>query len=232
MVEFAFWFFAALAMALGFKHAFDVDHVVAVSNLLTRNARMERTLGLATSWAAGHMVTAAIVSAAVYFLADTVLPQLTSRLEILVPVMLLAIGGIGLAAEFRRFHVHRHGHGDEKHTHFHFHLTKKSHEHGAMAGIGIVHGLASNDELLVVLLVGLAANSWLQVVAGVGFFSLGVVVGMLVYASSVHMVSRKTGADWVPAALTVVFSLASILYAVYLLAGGDGLNLVERFYPG
>lgn len=232
MVEFAFWFFAALAMALGFKHAFDVDHVVAVSNLLTRNTRMERTLGLATSWAAGHMVTAALVSAAVYFLTDTILPQVMGRLEILVPVMLLAIGAIGLAAEFRRFHVHRHGHGEEEHTHFHVHWTKKGHEHGAMAGIGVVHGLASNDELLVVLLIGLAASSWWQVAAGVAFFSLGVVVGMLVYAGSVHLVSHRTGADWVPAALTVVFSVASILYAVYLLAGGEGLNLVDRFYPG
>lgn len=231
MVEFAFWFFAALAMALGFKHAFDVDHVVAVSNLLTRNQRMERTLGLATSWAAGHMVTAAVVSAVVYFLADTILPQVTGGLEILVPIMLIAIGAIGLAAEFRRFHVHRHGHGAHEHTHFHLHLAKESHEHGAMAGIGVVHGLASNDELLVVLLVGLAASSWWQVAAGVAFFSLGVVVGMLVYAASVHAVSRRTGIDWVPAALTVAFSLASILYAFYLLAGGDGLNLVERFYP-
>lgn len=232
MVEFAFWFFAALAMALGFKHAFDVDHVVAVSNVLTRSQRMEKTVGLATSWAAGHMVTAALVSAVVYFLADTVLPQLTSRLEILVPVMLIAIGAIGLAAEFRRFHVHRHGHGEQEHTHFHVHLTKKKHEHGAMAGIGVVHGLASNDELLVVLLVGLAADSWWQVAAGVAFFSLGVVIGMLVYAASIHMVSQRTGADWVPAALTVAFSVASILYAGYLLAGGDGVNLVDRFYPG
>lgn len=224
-------FFLALAVVLGFKHAFDADHLVAVSNLLTRRQRVDHAVGLASSWAVGHLVTAAAVSAVVYFFADTFLPSITARLEILVPIMLLVVGIFGLLAERRRMHVHKHDHDGRAHVHVHTHWRSKRHEHGAMAGIGVVHGLASNDELLLVLLVGLGAASWWHVLLGVAFFSLGVLVGMVLFAAAIHAfdgpVSRRFGWNWVPTALTVTFSVASIAYAVYLLAGGEGWNLFE-----
>jgi hypothetical protein len=235
-MEFDFAVFAALALVLGFKHAFDADHLVAVSSFLTRRPRAEDALGLATSWAGGHLLTAAAVSAAVYFFADTVLPHLLGRLELLVAVMLLAIGTLGLAMEYRRVHIHRHNHGDAGQTHAHLHLHGRSsrHEHGAMAGIGVVHGLASNDELLLVLLVGLAANSWWEMFAGVLIFSVGVMIGMAVYALAVHGLARRQarspGLGWVPTAMTVAFSLLSIAYGAWLLAGGEGFNLVETWF--
>jgi ABC-type nickel/cobalt efflux system permease component RcnA len=223
--------FSALALALGVKHAFDVDHVVAISGILTRETRWQRTVTLSASWASGHMITAAVVSAALFFLANTLLRNLLSKMELLVPFMLLAIGLLGLFALARKLHYHRHQHAEAgpKHSHFHLHL-KKSHEHGAMAGIGVVHGLASNDELLAVLFVGLAADAWWQVFLGVALFSVGVMAAMAIYSTLLHGVSRRTGARWVPDAATAAFSLASIVYAVYLLAGGKGLNLLQRFF--
>lgn len=222
---FDFAVFGALALVLGVKHAFDADHLVAVSGLLTRQRRIESTMGLAASWAAGHLLTAALVSAALYWLADTILPGLLQRLELAVPIMLVLVGLLGLAIEARRLHVHRHVHaaGGKEHRHLHLHI-KPHHEHGAMAGIGVVHGLASNDELLIVLLVGLGANAWWQVGLGVLLFSLGVVIGMVLYAIAVNLVSQRSGITWIPTALTVLFSLASIGYAAYLFSGGTGWN--------
>jgi nickel/cobalt transporter (NicO) family protein len=226
MAGFDVWVFSALAVGLGVKHAFDADHVLAISNLLTRSGRMERSLTMAGSWALGHMVTAAIVSALVFFFADTVLPALTSRLEVLVPLLLILVGAFGLFGVWRRVHVHRHEHGERAHRHVHVHVRSRRHEHGAMAGIGVVHGLASNDELLAVLVVGLAADSWWQVLLGVGLFSLGVLLGMIVYAAAVHAAASRPRTAWIPTAMTVVFSLASLVYAAYLLTGGQGLNLL------
>lgn len=221
--------FGALALALGAKHAFDVDHVVAIGNILTRQTAWKRTVALSTTWAAGHMVTAGLVSAAVYFLADTFLPDIFARMETVVPFMLILIGALGIGALLRKLHYHRHQHAEgAKHGHFHLHV-KPDHEHGAMAGIGVVHGLASNDELLLVLLVGLAADAWWQVLLGVALFSAGVMVTMSLYATLVHTATRRTGVAWIPDLFTGFFSVASIAYAAYLLAGGEGLNLVERF---
>lgn len=225
---FDFAFFAALAIGLGVKHAFDADHLVAVSGLLTRAQRLGTALGLAGSWAAGHLVTAALVSALVYYFAGTMLPGLLSRLELMVPLMLLLIGMVGLGVEFRRFHIHRHTHDTNGPAHRHLHLhVGLGHRHGAMAGIGVVHGLASNDELLVVLLVGLGASAWWQVLAGVGLFSFGVLMGMLVYAIGLDSLNRRVGVPWMASFLNVAFSVLSVGYAVYLLLGGAGLNLAE-----
>ncbi len=233
-VGFDFGLFAALAFVLGFKHAFDVDHVVAVSNILTRQASLETSLRLATSWAAGHMLTAAAVSALLFYFADTLAPRIVGHLEILVPFMLILIGLLGLAGALRRLHFHRHAHGAEEsqHRHIHFHV-QSHHEHGAMAGIGVIHGLASNDELLAVLLIGLGASAWWQVLAGVAVFSLGVVAGMVLYAAVVHAATRAGTPSWVPDAATLGFSVLSIVYAIYLLAGGNGMNLVPNWLaPG
>src|SRR5437867_9471975 len=58
-IEFAA--FIVLALALGFKHSYDADHLVAVSNLITRSGSIRKTSLISVSWAAGHMVTAAII---------------------------------------------------------------------------------------------------------------------------------------------------------------------------
>lgn len=223
-------FFAALAFVLGFKHAFDADHLVAVSTFFTRRRSFTGGVGLATAWAAGHLVTAAAVAAALHFFATTFLPKIIARLDLLVPLMLIFVGLLALGLEARRFHVHRHRHATlgPEHAHFHFH-RKASHEHGAMAGIGVIHGLASNDELITVLVVGLAADAWWQVFAGIAIFSIGVLVGMIVYAAGVRLAERKFASPWTPAVLNVTFAMLSIAYAVYLLAGGEGLNLLDRW---
>ena len=51
-----------LAIALGFKHAYDPDHVVAVSNVIARSDGLKKTSLLSVSWALGHMVTAAALA--------------------------------------------------------------------------------------------------------------------------------------------------------------------------
>jgi hypothetical protein len=226
-MAFEFSAFAALAIVLGVKHAFDADHLVAVSSLLTRQHALGRTTGLAASWAMGHLLTAAMVSALIYFVADAFLLRWIGRMETLVPIMLILVGLLGLGMELKRLHIHRHRHVPEGPAHQHFHVhVRPGHQHGAMAGIGVVHGLASNDELLLVLLVGLGAGAWWQVLLGVALFSVGVLIGMVAYASGVHTLTRRSGLPWMPAALGVTFSVLSIAYAVYLLAGGAGLTLL------
>src|SRR5437870_8246664 len=63
-IEFAA--FIVLALALGFKHSYDADHLVAVSNLITRSGSIRKTSLISVSWAAGHMVTAAIITVLLY----------------------------------------------------------------------------------------------------------------------------------------------------------------------
>src|SRR5207249_3480321 len=182
-VEFAA--FMVLALALGFKHSYDADHLVAVSNLITRSKSLRKTSLMSASWAAGHMVTAAVLTVLLFTVGRSFLGEFLSNLEVLVAIMLLFIGVVGLFWEFNLLHVHEHVHGLATHTHLHSwlhgHLTSHG-EHKTMFSIGIVHGLASNDELLLLLVVALSVATLGGLLLGVAVFSLGVVAGMILFS--------------------------------------------------
>src|SRR5438046_5305929 len=126
-VEFAA--FMVLALALGFKHSYDADHLVAVSNLITRSGSIRKTSLISVSWAAGHMVTAAIITVLLYAFRQTILSDVLAHLDLLVAVMLLLIGTIGLLWEFNVLHVHEHWHGLVQHGHFHTCLHRHLPQH-------------------------------------------------------------------------------------------------------
>ena len=52
-----------------------------------------------------------------------------------------------------------------------------------MFGIGIIQGLASNDELLMLFTASLAITSMGGLILALGMFSLGVVIGMVLFAA-------------------------------------------------
>src|SRR3989442_10016884 len=88
--------FMVLALALGFKHSYDADHLVAVSNLITRSGSIRKTSLMSMSWAAGHMVTAAIITVLLYTFRQAILSDLLGHLDLLVAIMLLFIGVVEL----------------------------------------------------------------------------------------------------------------------------------------
>lgn len=232
-------FFIVLALALGFKHSYDADHLVAVSNLLTRSKSLRKTAWMSASWAAGHMVTATIITILLYEFRQTVLKDVLANLEFVVAVMLVVIGVIGLLVEFGFIHRHIHRHEAQEHEHIHLdpHGEKEAidhpvpdgssaREHRAMFGIGIVHGLASNDELLILFVASLSVTSLAGLLGGVGLFSLGVVLGMIVFGIGVSYPISRWGSAPVRRVVNVVAAVLSILYAGYLFLGFEGVNLL------
>ncbi len=224
----------ALAVALGIKHSFDADHLVAVSGLLTRSSSKRHTGFLSISWAIGHMFTASIITIILFTFRETLLKSLLDNLDFLVPVMLILIGIITLVMEFDLLHIHRHQHKNEgtehskEHTHFHPHIPwTGKHEHGAMAGIGLIHGIASNDELLLLFTLTLGFQELGAILLGVVFFTLGVVSGMLVYSLSINYPAQKWGRKRVTRVMNVSIATLSILYAGWLLFGYEGINIFE-----
>ncbi len=228
-------FFIALALALGFKHSYDADHLVAVSNLLTRSHDLRKTSLMSVSWAAGHMITAAIVIILLYEFNQTILRDFLGNFELVVAVMLVVIGVVGLLIEFNVIHRHPHEHRvadrePEAHSHTHVHLFR-AREHRTMFAIGIVHGLASNDELLILFLASFGVTSLLGLLGGVGVFSLGVVVGMILFGVGVSYPTMRWGSARVRRVVNVGAAILSLAYAAYLFLGYEGINLfsVLRF---
>ena len=221
-----------LALLLGMKHSFDADHLVAVSSLLTRSSSTRKAVLLSTSWSIGHMFTAGILTIILFTFKDTLFAVIFSNIEILVPIMLIFIGVLTLAVEYNWVHFHTHTHTDKERTiekeHTHLHIHSQPHQHSAMMGIGIIHGLASNDELLLLFTLTFGANSLLDILIGVGVFSIGVVFGMIVYSILINYPVNKFGSKRVMHTVNVSIAVMSIAYAVWLIIGLEGINIFEQ----
>jgi high-affinity nickel-transport protein len=139
----------ATAIALGFRHGFDWDHLAALSDIAASQQSRRRSMMLATMYALGHAAVAFAIGAAV-ILASAHLPEsVGAALERLVGVTLIALGlwvmvstlltgqttrlpsrGALLVAGFRRLgrrrpapvlieHEHEHAFADHHHGHTH-----------------------------------------------------------------------------------------------------------------
>ncbi|PWI47848.1 hypothetical protein CEE45_09400 [Candidatus Heimdallarchaeota archaeon B3_Heim] len=223
------WIFAIL---LGLKHSFDADHLVAVTGVLSNAPTTKQTTRLSVSWALGHMITASLLTIVLFSFKETLLKEILSNMELLVPFMLIAIALLTLAWEFDLLHFHRHEHTQKdveeskEHTHLHLHLPKLN-EHGTMVGIGIIHGLASNDELLLLFTLTLGINELWAILIGVMFFTVGVISGMVAYGWLINFPNQQWGEKRVTRVVNVSIASVTLTYAFWLLIGLEGLNVVE-----
>ncbi len=220
--------FIALAVALGFKHSYDADHLVAVSNFLARSTSLRKTAWMSVAWAGGHMATASMITVVLYASRDVFLRDVLGPLELAVGAMLVVLGALSLAWEFevlpRLGHAHRHQHdGEPAHEHVHVH-PHPYRDHGAMFGIGIVHGLASNDELLILFVSALSVTSLAGLLLGVAVFSAGVVIGMVSFGFALTAPIRRWNEKRVRRAVALVAGVLSIVYGILILAGLGGFN--------
>ena len=173
--------FMLLALALGFKHSYDPDHLIAVSNILHKVKSVKSGMKVGLSWAIGHMITATAITIILYLFKETILDEVLPHLEKLVGIILIILG-ISSFRDFFTFHSHGHAHDEIVHSHSHFHKKhKENHFHKHMFGIGIIHGLASNGELLVLFAASLAVTSLGVLLLVLGIFSIGVVLGMILF---------------------------------------------------
>lgn len=219
--------FAGLALLLGFKHSYDADHIIAVSNFLRKSGSFRHSAWISLSWAIGHMLTAAIVTTAFYFFRESLLSGILAHFEKIAGVMLIALGLWSLKDLFG-VHTHEHSHQGREHVHPHTHGKGRQnaqghgHVHKRMFGIGIIHGLASNDELLVLMAASLGLATLAPILAGVAVFSLGVVLGMMLFALVFSYPLLKAKSDAAYRLLTIVTGTVSVAYGGLMLAGIAG----------
>jgi sulfite exporter TauE/SafE len=173
-----------LGLLLGLKHAFDSDHLIAVSTIVTRERSPWRSLWIGLFWGIGHTVTLLAVGVLVLGLKAQIPPPVGLSLECFVGVVLLGLGLVTLYDCWKkRLHAHTHIHEGSSHSHFHMHAdsTAHQHQHPVRLGVkpvllGMVHGLAGSAALMLLVLTTIpsATLGFLYI----GIFGLGSVVGM------------------------------------------------------
>jgi nickel/cobalt exporter len=167
-------------LSLGILHAFDADHIMAVSSLSKRNFSAKKLAMFCGRWAMGHGATVCILSLLLIFFGWQLGETVSIWAERLIGVMLLCVGVL-LVFRFIKskpelaIKTHHHHDGTQ-----HTHLVKKDnlHENHLPILVGIVHGIAGSAPLLA-LLPSLIAKAPVFGVGYVLIFSLGVLLSML-----------------------------------------------------
>jgi len=189
---------AALGLVLGLRHAFEPDHLAAVSTLATRQGRLLDACRLGLAWALGHTVSVGMVVGAIILFGLTLPARFAPAADFLVALLLIGLGGSVLWRYARgrwHLHVHAHDQGGEPHLHLHSHAHGVAHQHahprgdaGRSLGFGLLHGLAGSAALLV-LLVAAAPTRRAQLAYFVSF-AAGTMIGMLGVSFSLAAIVR------------------------------------------
>ncbi len=215
-----------LGLLLGFQHALDPDHLIAVSTIVSEQKSFKWASLIGAFWGLGHTATLFIVGLAVIGLRVTIPPRAALGLEFLVAVMLMILGINVLRRSFgaERVHLHTHTHNPKTHSHFHVHETpQQDHGHGhpfqAMRRpffVGAIHGLAGSAALM--LLVLSTIPSPLGGLAYIVIFGVGSVGGMLVLSSLISLPFILTAQrfTYINRWVRVVAGLASVVFGGYL----------------
>jgi nickel/cobalt transporter (NicO) family protein len=176
-----------IGFGLGLLHALDPDHIVAVSTFVGRKPARTQCLRFGLEWGIGHSVSLLLLSGALLLLGKGMNVFLEHALELAVGMVLI---GLGIWSFVDLFHkkvgVHSHPHGEDGHEHFHRHspgATEEEHAHSHAAGwVGLLHGAAGTARFMVLIPVALL-GSVTACIAYVLFFSVGVTVSMIFYAT-------------------------------------------------
>ena len=209
--------FMLLALVLGFKHSYDADHVIAVSNILRKAESFRSSVKMGFSWAIGHMATAAIITISLYVFRESVIKSILPNFEKIAGLMLIILGMLSLKYSLS-FHLHKHKHRNITHSHFHLHAKNEpgKHSHKHILGIGIIQGLASNDELLILFTASLGITSLGWLLLGIGGFSIGVALGMVLFSFIFTYPLIKLHSEIIYKIFSLVTGLTGIIYGALM----------------
>ncbi len=125
----AIWEVLALGLLLGVRHAFDPDHLVAVTTIVSEYRNPLRAIWIGVSWGLGHTTTLLLMGLLLLLLRLSLPEGLAHFFEFLVGMVLIVLGVQTFwGLRRRRVHAHPH-HKTEPHTHFHFHSQTQQHGH-------------------------------------------------------------------------------------------------------
>lgn len=204
---------------LGLRHALDADHVAVVSTFLSRDRGFYRSCVLGTFWGIGHTAALLVAALATIVLRLRIPPHVGRVMEVLVALVVIALGANVLlrAVGGVRIHRHPHTHGHATHQHLHLHVggtATHTHAHLVREGrrpllVGALHGLAGSGALL--LLVLATMPSALAALLYVAVFGVGSTLGMLLVSGLIGIplaVSRSS--KWMRVVLQLGIGAASV----------------------
>jgi ABC-type nickel/cobalt efflux system permease component RcnA len=200
-----------LGLAVGLQHAFEPDHVSAVTTQISKRKYKIQTVKqlikegafkssiLGALWGAGHTTTLVIIGLLLFLFSINIPSNVFLGFEFIVGIMLvfLAITTFSNKKLFKLRHAHPHAHSNGTlHTHPHDHDGEHKHTHKSYL-IGCIHGLAGSGSLVVLMASTLGDIE--TVMSFILIFGFGSIIGMTIISNLIGL----------PFALTNKFGAAS-----------------------
>jgi len=180
-------------LMIGLLHAFEPDHLSAVSTQLLKNNNNTsdskkldlRNLTIISSlrgalWGMGHTSTIILIGLLIAGLSLNIPDDFFISAEVVVGFMLITLGVFTFTNKsiFKQKHIHPHKHSNGiSHTHSHTHNEDHKHGHKAYL-IGCIHGIAGSGSL--VALFASTMNGFDMMIYFLILFGIGSIIGMTV----------------------------------------------------
>jgi High-affinity nickel-transport protein len=174
-----------LGFFLGMRHATDADHVVAVTNFITRQRSMRGAVAIGSLWGFGHSLAIMIVGGAIVTCGLVIPPRVGLSFEFCVAVMLIVIGLMNLESFMRwmRDHVGREAAANPG---VHEWLEQRAERWPGILrplAVGMIHGLAGSAALAILVVPMIQDARW-----AMGYllmFGIGSIAGMAAITAAI-----------------------------------------------
>ena len=234
----------ALGLVYGLKHATEVDHIVAVSTIVSEHRRLSHAALVGALWGVGHTASLIVVGTMVLVFRTGISNQVAGWLEFGVAFMIICLGVSALLKALVKrsdIHIHTHAHGDLSHAHIHFHELESAHEgtvgtHSHAISriglkptlVGVMHGLAGSAVLTLLVLTQI--QSFALGLLYLAIFGIGSIVGMMIMSGLVGLpfalsARKLTGFHYTLQLVAGVFSITFGLWYAYEIGVANGLRI-------
>ena len=196
----------ATAMMLGFLHALEVDHMLAVSAFVSRRPAVSAAARFGARWGLGHSVAVLAAGGVLLALGVRWPERWDAAGEAVVGAMLVGLG-IWALLSARRMRRHAARHQDHH-----------AHDHHGITVVGFLHGLAGTSAAVALVPVTMLDRAG----AGIGYlaaFGVGVTAAMTLFAMAAAAAVRRASEHsdrWGRRAATRVGSAAIVTGVVWI----------------
>lgn len=219
-----------LGFFLGIKHAFDADHVIAVTTIVSKHKNPLKAALIGTFWGLGHTTSLFLTGLIILLLKVSIPAKISLILEGMVGLMLVYLG-LKVLINKEIEHLHQHDHDIEMHSHRHDHnLTSHFHQHKKSFFIGVFHGLAGSGALMIMVLSTIKSTvEGLYYILLFGLGSIGAMTTIslaigfpFIYsAKKFPLLNRK---------LNLAAGIFSIAFGIFIVAGSINLTFFSKLF--
>jgi len=233
----------SLGFLVGLHHAFEADHIAAVSSVVARRSGLKSISRHGLFWGLGHGFMLFCVAGAVLLAHLSLSHRMSAALDFAVAIMLIGLGShLIYRIWHERVHFHTHRHADNA-IHFHAHSHKgedmphgeNPHDHmhreqlpWRSFAVGLMHGLAGSGALAVLASAALPTPLWSLVY--IVLFGLGSTLGMVALSAIIAVPISYTARSltWSNHALQLLIGCTTIGIGV-MIGKGAGVTLLTNF---